>query len=312
MKSTRQILKAYNSEFIKAKQIKFTSVEKQDVYNITAPIKLKNQKYILGRVESRSIEEGAKVMFFKRKKNSSDYWRPDKTCPIFSLQDPFLTKVKDLHILGGVEVKQRANKKHLSYRTVFYKGKDIHNLRRFAEGPWGMKGIRLIELPDKRIGVFTRPQGKKGGLGRIGFTILDSLKELTPRKLSRAELIPAKFAKGEWGGVNEIVVLKNNKLGILGHIARFSKDKKIRFYYPIAFCFNPETRKSSTMRLLVRRGELPEGEAKRPDLYNVVYPGGIIRNKNNTAELYAGVGDAEAYKITIQDPFTYYEENNVV
>ena len=41
-----------------------------------------------------------------------------------------------------------------------------------------MKDIRLILLSDNRIGVFTRPQGKIGGRGRIGFMIVNSLKEL--------------------------------------------------------------------------------------------------------------------------------------
>jgi len=174
-----------------------------------------------------------------------------------------------------------------------------------------MKGIRLVELPNEEIGVFTRPQGKKGARGKIGFTIIDSLSKLTPRVLTNTEVLKGQFARGEWGGVNEISVLKNKTLGILGHIARYSSGKSMRFYYPTAFCFNYKTRKYSSMRLLIRRAELPEGEAKRPDLYNVVYPGGIIREKNGKAKLYAGVGDAEAYEITIKDPFNYYEKNNI-
>lgn len=308
IKTTRQILSNYKSGFIKSKRIRFKGPRKQDVYNITAPFRIKRTKHILGRVEPRELEDTTITQFFKKKKNS-DTWVPEDGLPSFHLQDPAIKLINGQYVLSGVEVENRPRKEGLSYRTVFYKGRDLNNLRKFAQGPWGMKGIRLIELPDKKIGVFTRPQGKKGGRGKIGFTIVDSLSQLSPRVFSRAPLISKHFAKGEWGGVNDAVVLNNGKIGVLGHVARFSKDKTLRFYYPIAFCFDPKTREFSTFRLLVRRAELPEGEAKRPDLYNVVYPGGIVRQKDHTAKLYVGVGDAEAYEVTIKDPFEYYEEN---
>jgi len=310
MLSIKQILKLYKSGFKSAREIKFSSVEKQDVYNITAPFKFGRSTYILGRVESRDIEESAKVMFFK-KKSGSRYWVPDKTCPDFVLQDPALVKIGDMYVLSGVEIARRKGKEWLFFRTVFYKGSDIHNLRQFTHGPWGMKSIRLIELPDGKIGIFTRPRWKKGGRGRIGFTVIDSLQKLTPRVLSQADVLKGQFARGEWGGVNDALILKNGNIGVIGHIARYTKGQTMRFYYPMAFCFNPKTREHSTLRLLVRRAELPEGEAKRPDLYNVVYPGGIIREKGGLAKLYVGVGDAEAYEVIIQDPFVYYEENNI-
>ena len=47
----------------------------------------------------------------------------------------------------------------LHWRTRFYRGQH-QNLVPFAQGPDGMKDIRLVELPDGDIGVFTRPQGE--------------------------------------------------------------------------------------------------------------------------------------------------------
>jgi hypothetical protein len=305
MKSIREILKVYNSSFISATKLNFKGINGKDVYNITAPFEFEKSKYILGRVEPRNDELNTETHFFK-KENSS--WIKEENLPSFNLQDPFISKIKNQIILGGIQVEKRPTKKDLSYRTVFYKGTSLKNLKPFTTGPWGMKGIRLIELPDGKIGVFTRPQGRKGGLGRIGFTIIHTLNSLSPRVLSQAPLVNKYFAKGEWGGVNEVHLLKNGYLGVLAHIARFSKDKQLRFYYPIAFSFNPITCLTSTTRILVRRAELPEGEAKRPDLYNVIYPGGLIRNsKEGIANLYSGVGDAEAYRIKIKDPFTFYE-----
>ena len=41
-------------------------------------------------------------------------------------------------------------------------------------GPPKMKDIRFLQLLDGRILVLTRPQGERGGRGRIGFCVVDS------------------------------------------------------------------------------------------------------------------------------------------
>jgi hypothetical protein len=308
--SINSLLKQYNKKtLIKAKKLKFLGVGKRDVYNVAAPFKFKRSYYLLGRVESREEETGTKVMFFRRPQHSQ-IWHVDDKCPIFDLQDPFIIRLKGTFVLGGIETKQFANRQHLRYRTVFYRGKDIHNLRKFSNSPWGMKGIRFIKLLDGQVLVFTRPQGKKGRRGKIGCTVIDSLNKLTPRTLSQAGIIGGQFARGEWGGVNEVHFLRDGKIGILGHIAKFGKDKK-KYYYPITFSLDFEMGAFSKLKIITRREDLPKGESKRGELYNVLYPGGIIRNGNGTAKLYVGVGDAEAYEITIEDPFLEYEANNV-
>lgn len=309
MKTIKQILEIYKPEnFIKAKKIKFGGIGKNPVYNITAPFKFKESLYIFGREEdSNKGEFNSKISLFKKTKTNS--WILDTKFEKLNLEDPFVNKIDDEFIVGGVEVQKNIRKRMINYRTIFYRGKDIFSLKKFVAGPWGMKDIRLVKIDKNKIGVFTRPQGKKGGRGKIGFTIISNLQELTPKTMSNAPIINGQFAKGEWGGVNQVLILKNKKLGILGHIARYSKDKRNRFYYAIVFGFDTEKRIASNLRIILRRAELPEGESKDPGLYNVIFPGGIIRKKNGTALLYAGIGDMESYKILIRDPFKYYEEN---
>ena len=219
-----------------------------------------------------------------------------------------MTRIKGSLVFGGVQTKQKGKK--IRFRTLFYRGKDVDNLSKFSRGPWGMKDIRLVELGDGRIGVFTRPRGGKAGRGKIGFRIIDYLKDIRPRMLSRVDIIKGMFARGEWGGVNEAHVLKNGKLGVLGHISKFNKDGNIkkRYYYPMTFLFDPETGEFSNMKILVSRSDLPETESKRDDLYYVIFPGGLRRKENGRAELYAGVSDAKSYRITIKDPFREYED----
>jgi len=305
MKSVKRILKVYQGSKIKnIKKLKFLNIRNRTVYNITAPFKYENKTYLIGRVENPK-DETSIIRFFKK---TNSYFVSDNSFQTFELEDPFITKIKDCYILGGVETKPDRHER-LKWRTIFYQGKNLRNLRKFAAGPWGMKDIRLIELPNSKIGVFTRPQGKKGRRGKIGFFEINSLSELKPRKISQAKIIPQLFARGEWGGANDILILKTGKIGILGHVARFSKDKN-KFYYPMVFAFDPTTGKTSTMRMICRRAELPEGDSKKPDLYNVVFPGGIIRKGRNLATIYIGIADFESYEITVQDPFKYYEKND--
>ncbi len=169
-----------------------------------------------------------------------------------------------------------------------------------------MKDIRLVELADKKIGIFTRPQGKIGGRGKIGFTVINTLEELNEEVIERAPLIENQFIDEEWGGVNELHLLKNGKIGVLGHIARFD-DEGNRHYYPMVFMFDPVTKKASPLKIIAARKNFEEGEFKRSDLKNVVFSGGLIRREDGYAELYVGVSDAEAHKIVIPDPFIQYE-----
>lgn len=127
--------------------------------------------------------------------------------------------------MGGVEVITAGDdpQKIVSWVTQFYRGYRIDSMRHFSSGPAMMKDIRLIELQDGRIGVFTRPQGEKGGRGMIGFTIIDSLEELNEQTFLEAEIFQDQFVREEWGGANEAHLLKNGHVGVLGHMACFDR-----------------------------------------------------------------------------------------
>ncbi|WP_249305905.1 MTP-1 family protein [Lederbergia citrea] len=284
-------------------KINFKNVGGNDVYNITAPFEDDGELVIAGRVESRDSEHSEIVFFVKR----GDNWVPKENAPIFQLQDPFYTRIGGELILGGVQIFPHPKEEGaLGWRTVFYRGENLNSLQEFAKGPDGMKDIRLIELQDGKIGVFTRPQGEKGGRGKIGFAIIPSLSDLTIDVINDAPLLANQFIDQEWGGVNETHLLSNGLIGVLGHIASFDQEND-RHYYPMIFTFNPETGSYSDIQLIATRSHFLEGPAKRPDLMDVVFSGGLVRKNDGTAELYAGISDAEAQKITIKDPFLQYE-----
>ena len=283
----------------RGKRLKFTSVGDRDVYNITAPFDVDGEKVIAARVEKRD-SEFSNIMFFA---NRGEVWEPLEGAPVFDLQDPFITRINNEIVFGGVEVFPKESARTLLiWKTVFFRGNSIYELKRFASGPIGMKDIRLVELSDRRIGVFTRPQGGIAGRGKIGFTIIDSLEELNEETIENAGLIENQFARGEWGGVNELHLLEDGRIGALGHIAHFD-NRGNRHYYSMVFTFDPVTGKSTPVKIIAVRKNFEEGEYKRKDLIDVIFSGGLIRRNDGYAELYAGVSDAEAHMIVIPDPF---------
>lgn len=286
-----------------AQKLVFDGVGERDVYNIAAPFEDEGELVIAGRVEERDSEHSSVYFFVER----NGKWVPREGAPTFELQDPFFTLIKGELVLGGVQIFPHPEiEDALGWRTVFLKGGSISELTQFAKGPDGMKDIRLVELPTGGIGVFTRPQGEKGGRGKIGFTKIETLDELTPSVVDAAPLLEGQFIEDEWGGANEIHVLKNGLLGVIGHIASFDTEGN-RHYYPMIFVYNPEDGTYSDIELIATRSRFEDGPAKRPDLVDVVFSGGLVRKENGRADLYAGISDAEAQKLEIPDPFSQFE-----
>lgn len=288
----------------KPEKLVFAGTDNRDVYNIAAPFEDEGETVMAGRVEHRDSEQ-SEIFFFVRR---GDLWHPREGAPVFPLQDPFHTRINGELIVGGVETYPHPHKEgHLGWRTVFYKGPNVARLQWFFSGPDFMKDLRLVQLADGGIGVFTRPQGVKGGRGKIGYTQVKTLEELTHDVVHEAPILEGQFLDEEWGGCNEIHVLTNGLLGVLGHIARYD-EKGHRHYYPMIFVFDPKTRKYSDIEIIAERADFIDGPAKREDLVDVVFSGGLIRHPDGTADLYAGISDAEAHKITIKDPFAEYEK----
>jgi len=307
--NVRSLLAVHDKRnILRAKKIFFTGVDGEEVYNITSPFRSAGHEYIAGRVEPREKELESKIIFFIKK---GDKWVPDKNAPVFNLQDPFISTINDELIFGGVEI--IIDNGMVNYLTAFFRGKDVYHLKRFAEGPPGMKDIRLILLPQGEIGLFTRPQGIIGGRGRIGFMKIPSLLSLTQFKKEdyfKAPLLLDNLPDEEWLGPNVIYILKNGAIGVLGHIACYTrgiKKKLNKNYYITTFVLDQHTNTSAGMKIILERNNLPQGQSKLKTLKNVLIPGGLVRHDNGTATMYIGASDAESYEIEMIDPFLEYE-----
>lgn len=287
---------------LKTAKLKFSGVDGQDVYNITAPFSSANRTVIAGRVEPRE-HEYSNVLFFEEIDGT---WLPIEEAPVYNLQDPFITYIRDELVFGGVQVQD--GEKGLEWRTVIFRGPDIFNLVECFTGPVGMKDIRLCDLQNGKIAVFTRPQGEIGGRGKIGYADIDNLEGLTIAVIESATLLHDMFHPMDWGGVNEAHLLANGEIGVLAHAACYEHDYLMqkRHYYAKSFVFNPVRKEFRDVKIIASRDQFKAGPAKRAELANVIFSSGLIRS-DGKAILYAGVSDAESHWIEIDDPFVEEE-----
>jgi hypothetical protein len=280
----------------------------RDVYNITAPFTHGDELFLAARVEPRESIESS-IHFFKHKQDH--VWELDETAPHFHLEDPAIAHVRDELILSGIETYPLENSNcswGVGWKTKFFLGKDLYHLTPFTEGPTMMKDIRLKELPDGRIFVLTRPQGEVGGLGKIGWIIIDSLDELNAETMSKAKILENQIDPTCWIGANQAMMLSEDKIGILCHIA--SKDEheneqgfRSRHYAAAVFTFDVKTETASDLKVVATRSDFPDGPSKAEDLVDVIFTGGVTDNSNGTLELFVGLSDATAGSITIPYPF---------
>ena len=289
---------------------KFAGAEGYDVYNPSVPFMWEGREYIAGRVEKRDTEL-SEVRFFVR---DGDVWRAAEGTVRLPLQDPFVTFVGGKLVLGGVNVTfPEVEGGDTCWQTDFYIGSPF-GLEKFLEGPKQMKDVRLAELPDGKIAVCSRPQGasmeKYGCIAKIGFTVVNGLGELTADVIENAPFLEKMFKDDEWGGVNQLTVLKHGKLGAIGHKAcrKYEADGQRLHYYGIAFAIDPVTREITQNKMIVSRDRFPETEKKRFDLGDITFTSGVLRGEDGTARVFTGLNDAYVGSAVIPDPFAEYEK----
>ena len=294
------LLRARAASPLDASLLCLQGVPGHDVYNLTAPFAVGETVYLAARVEPRDSERST-VRFFSE--DGSGRWTVVDAGDPPELQDPFTFSAQGRRYVGGVRIATEPGTGRITgWSTILLDGQVPDRLQTVFEGPAGMKDVRFIDLGG-RVGVFTRPQGEIGGRGTIGYTVVDRLERLDSGQLERAPLLQGQFAAGEWGGANEAHDLGEGRIGVLGHVAYFD-DRGDRHYYAMSFVLDASGR-PGPLRVIATRADFPSGPAKRPDLHDVIFPGGLIRHDDGTATLYAGLSDAQAGQATIPDPFTH-------
>lgn len=288
-------------------KLKFHGISGFDVYNTSIPFEWHQKKYIFGRVERRSEWARSWVRLFEN--TGEDEWTlvPGS---IYQLEDPYVSIIGDNLIMGGTHVRYKQSRID-TYYGYFYKGKDINDLYYFTTGPDYMKDIRLVNMPGKGIGVFSRPRSeqvrnKYGSESLIGFTIINSLDELTSEVIENAPYIDGLFSKDEWGGCNQAYYLDSGLIGVIGHKCYKTlntENLEIQTYMNISFVFDPVKHEARDAKIIGTRSCFPDGPAKKPDLVDCAFTSGIVMREDGKADLYSGIGDCEEGRIVIDYPF---------
>lgn len=282
-----------------------------DVYNCSIPFEHEGRRHIFGRVERHDEWAASIVRLFAEVGPDVFELVPDG--PNLQLEDPYVQCIGGEFVLGGTHVRKVRGEVD-SYFGYFFRGPDPLHLRYFTTGPDKMKDIRLVERPDGRIGVFSRPRGpevlaKFGTEAVVGYAEVSSLDELGPEVIEAAEPVAGLFTHGEWGGVNQAYALADGRIGIAGHVAfnegaPVSNGQTPQHYANIAFVFDPGARTVTHLHLIGTRACYdPSDTAKCPHLVDVAFTSGFVPRADGLVDLYSGIGDCREGRITIPAPF---------
>lgn len=283
----------------------FQGVDGYDVYNCSVPFTHAGKRYLFGRVERRSEYTRSWVRIFTE--TAPDVWTLVPDSMIYTLEDPYFSWIHNQMVLGGVHVRFSRGEMD-TYYSYFYRGTDPSDLYFFTSGPAGMKDVRLVELADGRIGVFSRPRNgavmaERGSESMIGFAVIDSLDELDADVIENAPYIEGLFCDRQWGGCNQVYLLDSGKLGVIGHFGYYPEGQEYFTYMNMSFVMDPETRTLLDYRLIGDRSCYPEGPAKLPFLKDCTFTSGIVPRPDGKVDLYSGINDCQEGRITIDNPF---------
>lgn len=286
--------------------LEFIGIDGYDVYNTTIPFWYEGKQYLFGRVEKRNEWARSMVRLFINV--GKDRWALVEKAPWYQLEDPYISIIDNKIVLGGTHVRYRESNID-TYYGYFYQGTDLFDLRYYTTGPDYMKDIRLVQMADGKVGVFSRPRDeeimkKYKCESMIGFTVIDHVDQLSPDVIQQAPYIEGIFAEGEWGGCNQCYLLDTGLIGVIGH--KCYKENENSIYMNSAFVFDPMSRKVIEEKIIGTRKCYPEGPAKIPTLKDCAFTSGIVMRDDGKVDLYSGIGDCQEGRIVIDYPFEGY------
>lgn len=206
-------------------------------------------------------------------------------------EDPALTRInrhlangaiENIWLLSCVDARPKAFKPNelRSLYTRFYAGKSLDTLEHVANGPLGMKDIRIAQgSPDStELHVYGRPRLSETN-GNITHTTIASIEDLDAEVILNAPYIDERIfpsIKGVWGGINDAVQVGPNRYVLACHRAWRTSEHGVHYE---AALFGQDMRKRGVVDLgvLATSGDFPKGKVKNnegKDLHDVVFTGG--------------------------------------
>lgn len=276
-----------------------------DHYNVSEPIEVAGQELMLTREEERSSENSVVKAYIHNKEK--DIWQPmTEVRPMAGYQDPsYLGEIKGQKCFCATNTQVNEKNEVINYwAELFAINGDLNHIEQVAKGPEKSKLLHLIQTGPEEIDGFIRMQGGEFGRGKIcHFQIreMDDLQNVLDNIGAQTEIIDI-FDKDEWGGFNDLHLLPDGRVDVLGHIARLVKDEKDqdkKEYYVFSAIFDPKTNLVSELKIILSRGDLPvEAEPKKPEVENVLYPNNSVL-EDDKRHIYTSISDSKQVVATV-------------
>lgn len=287
-----------------ARIVHFPAESGTDTFNPSIPFDDRGAKKIAVRAAPRGVCR-SEIRYYE----ITDKGYVPVTGPRLDLEDPFVTRIGGELVLGGVRLLfnpgEENSGNYIGWQTDFYRGESLRELRHFASGPINMKDIRLTELENGKIGVFTRPNGLKrceGRMADIGFCEIDDLEKLNAETIDAAPLLKDFFDSKEWGGVNQAYDLGDGIIGAIGHIA-YRDVTGLRHYYSAAFGYDRIKRRYGGLRIICDKSCFPSAAVKDAELADILFSAGCESIRGEWITLYTGISDTCTGTAEIKNPF---------
>jgi len=207
-------------------------------------------------------------------------------------EDAALTKIKRrlasgtfeiIWLLSCIHVKPSKTRPDQveSLHTKFFAGTNLDKLEHIANGPVGMKDIRIAQNPNSiGLHIYGRPQPEAFS-GNITYATVSSIDRLNAKAISDAKFIDEDLfpvGSGIWGGANDVICAKGGNNTILAHRAWCTGENGVGRHYE-SLLLNHDTRNNTIRNLgiLATASLFPEGTTKADeavDLHDVVFSGG--------------------------------------
>ncbi|CAJ1018697.1 putative Protein (DUF1861) [Leishmania utingensis] len=281
----------------------FKGVDGYDVYNCSVLFQYKGKHHLFGRIERREKWADSRVRLFVE--TGKDEFTLVLDQLTYQLEDPFMSKVHDRMFFGGTQV-IKSGGDVTGYYSDFYFGMP-ELLTYYTSGPDLMKSIRIVQLTDGTIGIFSHRTTENSYV--IGFTTVNSLNEITREVIAAAQPISHASFLDAWGGVNQAYLLSSGNVGCICHHGYLDNDAngaQLNVYCITSFVYNPKTNDTHAFHVIGTRGCFPDCSSKAPHLADCAFASGIVMRDDGKCDLYSGVGDTHEGRITINYPFDGY------